>query len=300
MKSDFWTTVAFAGVINMEFKFTPYVGDSAKAKEVETVPGTALVFLNNVQVAEHAISKKKVPVLFEEREISSAVWVPASNLGPALRKGKNKIRFEFQPQDAKATYQAQLSWAQVTDVVTEKTKPDGYSATNQAGEGKETKNGKGKIVLEKEFTADFAADLAWHHYPAVTTVSDADKQKIAAMLKERAEAFKPKFDGVYRLLKNRPGIDEAGLRKGKVLEAAYTAGVRIAVPAPGDLEYLVTGNPEVIVRHKSGKLFPLDKQPFDRIKGDELQMGAGMALYMAYPPQMALVLTPAGAWEVVY
>jgi len=286
--------------INMEFKFTPFVGDSAKAMEVETVPGTALVFLNNIQVSEQAISKNKVPVMFEEREISPAVWIPASNLGPALRQGQNKIMIEFQPQDAKTTYEAQLSWVQITDGITEKTNPGGYSATNQAGEGKETKNGKGKIVLEKEFTADFAADLAWHHYPAVTTVSDADKQKIAAMLKERAEVFTPNFDGVYRLLKNRPGIDEAGLRKGKVLEAAYTAGVRIAVPVPGDLEYFVTGNPEVIVRHRSGKLFPLDEQPFDRIKDEEMQMGAGMALYMAYPPQLALVRTPAGVWEVVY
>lgn len=290
----------FAGVINVEFKFTPYVGEAAKAEEVETVAGTALVFVNNVQVAEQSISKKMVPVLFEEREISPSVWIPANNLGPVLRKGKNKIRIEFQPQDAKATYQAQLSWAQVTDGVMEKAKPGGYTATNQAGEGKETKNGKGKVVLEKEFAADFASDLPWHHYPAVTTVSDADKQKIAAVLKERAEAFKPNFDGVYRMLKDRPGVDQAELRKAKALDAAYAAGVRIAVPAPGDLDYFVTGNAEVIVRHKSGALFSLDQQPFDRIQGDELQMGAGMALYTAYPPQLALVLTPAGAWEVTY
>lgn len=41
----FWTSVATAGVINVEFKFTPYVGDPLKSDQVETVPGNARVFM---------------------------------------------------------------------------------------------------------------------------------------------------------------------------------------------------------------------------------------------------------------
>ncbi len=35
--------------------------------------------------------------------------------GPAVRKGRNRIRIEFDPVDAKAAYRARLSWATVTD-----------------------------------------------------------------------------------------------------------------------------------------------------------------------------------------
>ena len=35
----FWSSVASAEVVNVEFKFTPYVGDPAKSDQVETVPG---------------------------------------------------------------------------------------------------------------------------------------------------------------------------------------------------------------------------------------------------------------------
>jgi len=299
LQCDVLTSVAFAGMINMEFKFTPYVGDP-KADEVETVAGKAQVFLNNVPVNDQDVDKKKVPVLFESRDISPAVWVPASTLGPGLRKGKNKIRFEFEPADGKTAYQAVLSWAGVTDGVTSESKPGKYSATNQAGEGRETKKAKGKVMLEREFIADFAADLAWHHYPAVAAVTDADKQKIAALLKARAEAFKPNFENVYALLKGRDGVDLAEIRKGKFLDAAYAAGVRIAAPAPAELDFVVTGNPEVMVRRRSGQLFPLETQPFDKIKDQEKQMGAGMTLFAVYPPQLAVVRTPKGDWEIVY
>ncbi len=37
-----------AAVINVEFKFTPFIGDPAKDMEVMTVPGKAVVFINNV------------------------------------------------------------------------------------------------------------------------------------------------------------------------------------------------------------------------------------------------------------
>ena len=35
----FCSSVAAVKVVNVEFKFTPYVGDPAKSDQVETVPG---------------------------------------------------------------------------------------------------------------------------------------------------------------------------------------------------------------------------------------------------------------------
>jgi len=161
------TLAASAAVINVEFKFTPFLGDPEKSKEVETVPGKARVFLNNVPIAQQDVRKDKVPVLFEEREIAPSVWVPMASIGPGLRKGKNKIRIEFEPTDPKLAYRAQLRWASVTDGETKTEEGGRVTATNQSGEGVEDKPSKGKSVLEREFTADFAKDLAWHHDPAV-------------------------------------------------------------------------------------------------------------------------------------
>ena len=173
----FWPSLAAAGIINVEFKFAPFVGDPAKAT-VETVPGMASVYINNVPVAQKEVEKENVPVLFEEREIAAPVWVPSSSMGQALRKGKNKIRIEFDPADKKASYRAQLRWASVTDQVTKSENPRGGSTeTNQSNEGVDDRKVTGSVVFEREFTADFAADLPWHHYPPVTALSEEDEEE---------------------------------------------------------------------------------------------------------------------------
>ena len=41
-------SLAPAGVINVEFKFTPFIGDPEKDEEVTIVAGKAQVFINNV------------------------------------------------------------------------------------------------------------------------------------------------------------------------------------------------------------------------------------------------------------
>ena len=104
----FCSSLASAGVLNIEFNFSPFIGDPQKSDHVEIVAGKATVFINNVPVAGQEIQKHEVPVLFDNREIGTAVWVPASSMGPALRKGKNKIRIEFVPANAKEPYDAQL------------------------------------------------------------------------------------------------------------------------------------------------------------------------------------------------
>ena len=64
--------LARAAVINVEFKFTPFVGDPAKDEKVKAVPGKAAVFINNIPFAEQEVREEEVPVLFEEHEIAPA------------------------------------------------------------------------------------------------------------------------------------------------------------------------------------------------------------------------------------
>lgn len=298
-------SLASAAVVGFEFNFTPYVGNPAKADHVQTVPGIAAVFVNNVPIANQDVGQQDVPVLFENKEISPAVWVPASSMGPSLRKGKNKIRIEFAPSNAKTPYDAQLRWAAVSDQETSTAKGGAVTSTNQSNEGADTRKAVvGKLVLEREFTADFATDAPWHHLPAVTSLGDADKQALAALIGQRAELFKPDFSAAYQFLKtaNTPGmqLDLAGIKKAKILDKAYAAGLRMAAPAAASLDYVLTGNPEVVVRSTTGNLFPLDPKALAKIKGDELQMGLSMVLPVLFPAQITAVRDGAGKWSVAY
>lgn len=298
----FWSSMAFAKVINVEFKFVPYIGDPAKSKTVETVPGKALVYVNNVQMAERTLKKEEVPVMFDDREIAAPVWVPMHTLGPVLRRGKNSIRIEFEPADPKARYSAQLRWASVTDQTSKSEDQSGrISATNQAGEGVDDRKASGRVVFEREFVADFAADLPWHHYPAVKSLGDADRNALAKIVKERTESFKPEFAMAYRLLEGNRNIDLAGIKKARCLNRGYAAGVRVGACPQDKLDFVTTGNPEVVVRCKSGDLFfPLDPKALDRIKEDEVQMCIMMVFSVLYPQRLVVVRSASGKWEVVY
>src|SRR6266550_3893207 len=90
--------------------------------------------------------------------------------------------------------------------------------TNQSGTGMEYKTATGKIVLEREFVAHFAADLSWRHYPVVTAVSDEDRKRLAALVKPRTEAFKPNFAAAYQLFKANKNIELAEIQKLKCLD----------------------------------------------------------------------------------
>lgn len=296
-----WCSLAMAGVVNVEFQFTPFVGDPVKNDKVETVPGTARVYINNVMLADERIEKRAVSVLFEEREISPSVWVPTYQLGPRLRKGKNIIRIEFEPTEGKAAYNAYLAWASVTDKITKQEEQGRYRETNKADQGSETKPSVGKVVFEREFVADFATDLPWHHYPPVTSLHDEDKQRIIALIYDRVKAFKPDFSGVYRLLEGKEGLKVEEVRKAKCLNKAHAAGIRIAVPARDKFDFVTTGNAEVVIQRKGGDLFSLNNPKLlERVGDDDMRMCAGVSLYVAYPPRLAVVRSPSGAWEVVY
>jgi hypothetical protein len=297
----FCSSAAAATVVNVEFKFTPYIGDPAKSDQVETVPGMAKVFINNVLFAEKEVRKDNVPVLFDEREITPSLWVPANSLGAALRKGKNTIRIEFVPSDTKKPYNAQLRWLSVMDQSTEKSEGGRYEATNQSGEGHEDKKATGKVVVQREFVADFAVDIPWHHYPPVTSLSDEDKSSLALLVKKRAEAFKPGFADIYKLLAKDRSLDLNEMKKAKCLDQAYAAGIRVAAPPQNQLDFAITGNQEVVVTLKDGAaLYPFDEKSFARIEDFDVKMCASIILPMAFPPRLVVVRSPSGAWEVVY
>ena len=298
--------LAFAKVLGIEFNFTPYVGDLAKDK-VDTVAGKAVVFVNNVPVAQQDIDKRSVPVLFDNREVASSLWVTAQSMGPALRRGKNKIRIEFTPANASQPYAMQLRWATVTDQVKRtESGPGQVSSTNQSDEGADNRKAvSGKLALEREFVADFPADMPWHHYAPVTGLTDADKQELAALVAARGQVFKPDFAAAYQLLSgaSTPGmqLNLDGIRKSKILSVGYTAGVRVVPPTVDKMEFVLTGNPEVVLRGSGGgALFALDPKALRRIKGEEQQFGMAMVLGVLFPPQLVVVRDAAGKWAVVY
>ncbi len=298
----FWSSITMAKVINIEVKFTPFLGDPEKAETVETVPGKAFVYINNIPIAEQEVQKKKVPVLFEEREIAPSVWVPMQSLGPVLRRGKNSIRIEFVPSDSKARYRAQLRWASVTDQVTQEEDSSGQiRETNQTGEGVDDRKASGRIVFEREFVADFAEDLPWHHYPAVQSLSDDDRKALARIVKERADFFKPDFNMIYRMLEGNRNINLPVVKKTRCLYTGYAAGLRVGVQPEDQLDFVTTGNPEVVVRSKKGALyFPIKSKEIDRIKNNEVQMCIMMVYSVLYPPRLVFVRSASGKWEVAY
>jgi len=84
------------------------------------------------------------------------------------------------------------------------------------------------------------------------------------------------------------------------LSWAYAAGIRVS-PVDETKVSFDPGGPEVIVRGASGARFDFgDKSAFEKIKGDDLQMCAGVVLSLAYPPRMAFARAASGSWEFVY
>jgi len=76
--------------------------------------------------------------------------------------------------------------------------------------------------------------------------------------------------------------------------------VRVPVPAATELEFATTGTAAVVIGRKAGWLYPFDQKTFARVKGEEVQMCAGIALSIAYPPRLVVAKTPDGRWEVVF
>ncbi|HYC00744.1 MAG TPA: hypothetical protein VEC57_16545 [Candidatus Limnocylindrales bacterium] len=293
------TAPAHAKVVNVEFKFTPFIGDTKK-DEVETVPGRAVVYVNDIPISEDTVEKQQVPVLFDEREVAPSVWVSMESSKSVVRRGKNKFRVEFVPNDEKTPYKAELRWASVNDEETRTGDLGHGTITNQSDEGVDTRQAKGRIVLEREFQADFATEQKWHHYPPVASLSDEDKKELASLVAARVDLYKPDFDKLYTFLKQNPALEADVMRKQKCLEKAYEAGVRIAAVDAAKMQFATTGSAAVVVRGpKGGLYYPPDPEKFGKIMGDELQMCASAALYVAFPPRLLVAKAPNGSWEVL-
>jgi len=158
------------------------------------------------------------------------------------------------------------------------------------------------MIFEHEIVADFVPDLPWHHYDGVKSLSDDDKKKLAALVLKRVGLFKPDFKGLYEILGRNERVELEKIKEVKCVDAAHAAGVKIDAPKAEELAFVTTGNPEVMITRRDGKLFrPANPESFVKIKGgEEIQMCAGIALSLVFPPQLVVVRDPAGAWAVAY
>jgi hypothetical protein len=290
---------AQAQIVNVEFKFTPYVGDT-KDDKVTTVAGTARVFINNVPVAEQQVRAQAVPVMFAEREIAPSVWVPMASMGSVVRQGKNTMRIEFTPADPKLAYRAQLRWASVGTEVKRTERPGGGSATNQKNEGVEELRGPGPLRFERAFDAPFATARAWHANAPITALKDDEREQIMKLVQARTDVFKPDFAGFYKLLDASGQISADKVRQAGCLAKGYAAGVRMAVAPPAEVDLQTTGGPEVVVSARKGELYrPADPKAFERLKNEDMMMCVGMSLQSVYPARVIVVRAAGGGWEVV-
>ena len=134
----------------------------------------------------------------------------------------------------------------------------------------------------------------------MTTLSAEDKKSLAMLVKQREEAFKPNFAAAYQILENIPEISLAEVKKAKCLDKSYAAGIRITAMTPDQLDFVTTGNPEVVIRGKGGDLYhPVDLKALTGIKDDDL-LGFQMVFAALFPARLVAVRTPSGKWEVVY
>lgn len=54
------------------------------------------------------------------------------------------------------------------------------------------------------------------------------------------------------MLENKQSIDPAEIMKIKCLEIGYASGVRVASHPIDQLDFVITGNPEVVIQSKRG------------------------------------------------
>ncbi len=225
---------------------------------------------------------RKFAVMSGKSMSGNGIFVSRS--GPIIRKGKNSIRVEFEATDSTVEFKATLAWM--------------FSNYDQSRvsktEGADTKAGKGKITITREFTAPFVEDLPWHHYPPVQSLTETDKLSIAALLQTLANAFKPNFARVYA----RIGPEAAEIRSMGCIENAYARGIRMRAASLDQLAFEVAGTPEVAVRGKGVRLFvPNDARFGDKVNNDVCLM---TLFDTAFASILHVAKSPTGVWQIVY
>lgn len=285
-------TDALAGTVGFELSFAPFTGDLA-ADAVAAVPGTVSVWLDGIFVAEQPVAAEELMVLFDAREVSPALWLPTSSHTELLHPGENHYRLVFTPDDPATPYTAQLRWASVSDVTREERRDGALRGTNLATQGLENREATGSVTFEGTFLADWATAQPWHAWPAVDTVTPADRTWIAMLLAQRTSWFLPPFEILHGQLKRTRGIDAAHIRKARCLEAAWKAGLRITAAPAESLEIETTGTAVVVLR---GEPYRANREVLGDIHDPEKAFCAAVALGAIYAPPVRLVRRADGFW----
>ena len=297
----FLPAVATAAIVNVEFNFAPYTGNPDKEDVIVFVRGEARLFINGLPFAEVDVKEQKYKIIFSDREISSApVSISGNSFGPLLLKGRNALRVEFSPADPKRTYTAELAWAAVTDGVTETRDAKGtVTSTNLAQKGRDRRTAEGRVVLEREFDADFATDRPWHRYPPVKALSETDKQQIRALAAQRLQALEPDFKAFYGWLE-RQNVQVADVRRDRVLEKIHASRLRVKMADAAKLELVAGSGPGVMVRAVGGEPLykPDNPQVLAKVADKSAQEFAMAVLPRFFPPRLVVARTPAGVWEI--
>ncbi len=298
--------------LNLEFKFTPYLPPAKDADKVTTVEGVVELELNGVPMLNQPLESKSALLMDSNEEgieVFPAVWINALELQPLLRRGDNLLRLTFNPKNGAVPYRSQFLWTMIEDQTTTSTTARGSEVTtNHGAKGREDREARGPVTVQKAFQAPFAKVEPWHAAPAVTTLTPADRAAILELIRQRAALFSPDFEAAYRFLGSFPKdqgitLDMPEVRRLGCLEAGYATGMRVAAPAEADLRLVTTNSPVVVARGTGEFLMSFPSQPGMAERYEALPNDKGFCLVisfnMLFPKRLLLVKGVDGQWQIL-
>ncbi|MCP9887496.1 hypothetical protein KBY96_06045 [Cyanobium sp. ATX 6A2] len=303
---------AGAKPVSIQFRFTPYLPAARDAESVTTVPGVVELELNGVPMTEGPLEQKSALVMDRDDigiEVFPALWLPASQLQPLLRRGDNLLRIRFTPKDGRVTYRSQFRWKLIDDEITTSTTAEGSEVTtNHSARGGEDREVRGPVSVQHAFQAPFASVEPWHDAPAVNTLEPADRAAILALISQRASLFAPDFEAAYRFIASQP-TDRGGtinvpeVRRLRCLEAGYGTGIRVAAPAEAEIRLITTASPVVVARGTGEFLFSFPDQEGWAERFEALPNDIGFCFMVTFnslfPNQFLLVKGKDGQWQIL-
>lgn len=293
--------VAHAAVSGLEFSFSPYLGNPDQNDAIMLVGGEARIYVNGLPHIEVEVRERKHVMNSAGRDITpAAVIIDVASFGTLLRKGRNTLRVDFFPADYKRAYTVELRWTPVGDATTGPRAAKGAAARGPVEPSRERINARSAVRIEREFDADFATGRAWHQYPAVTALSDADREQIRALLVQRLHALQPGF-GVFYAWLARNNFVVAEIRKDRVPEKIQAAGLLVRMADTGRLEFLIGPGAGVMVKPplKEPLYWPENPSVLSRISDAAAQEFARSILPRLFPTRLMVARNADGVWEAV-
>ncbi|MBI2265000.1 MAG: hypothetical protein HYU64_07490 [Armatimonadetes bacterium] len=292
--------------LNLEFNFGAYVRDSNDKSQVLCVPGEIILRVNDAFVYKTETTGEPLTSTFEN-EVSLPLAGNVLSLGPVVRKGPNKLVFEFIPRDSSMEYEIELRFSRVMDQAKlERTSGGTFQGGNLSALEAIHNNEKGRVAIEKTVDADFAQDRPWHHYPPVSSLTEGDRKALLSALKGKADLFSiGNFPKLIQELKAgtqfqaTPEVQKL-LRKG--LEKYLKRHKALNLLSLEKMEFLLTGRQEVLILRKGEEGFLVNLDPDDAAKAG-LTMDEGSVLAGAVAQffwKTAYARNPQGLWERVY